>query len=59
MLFNKFLINSKSIPCIPTFFEFNYTYYPGVSFKDEVNPYSRSCSTNKLAKKLKNLILIC
>ena len=40
-------------------FKLNYGFYPRVFFKDNINPYSRSCSANELAKKLKELIDIC
>ena len=40
-------------------FELNCSYHPQDSFKDNINLCSRSCSANKLAKELKELIDIC
>lgn len=42
-----------------TSFEPNYNYYPHISFKDKVNFHTKSRLTNKLAKKLKELMSIC
>ncbi len=40
-------------------FELNCGYYPRVSFKENVNPCLRSCSANKLAEELKELMKVC
>ena len=40
-------------------FKLNYGYHPRVSFKDDVNPHSRSCSVDKLAEKLRELMEVC
>ncbi len=51
--------NAKNINISYTLFEFNYKYYPRVSFKDEINFYLRSYFTKKLVDKLRELIKIC
>lgn len=38
------------------YLELNYGYYLRIFYEDETNPYSKSRSTNKLAKELKDLI---
>lgn len=38
--------------------ELNYSYYFYVFFEDNINPCSKSSSTNKPAKELKDLISI-
>ena len=48
---------NASIGHIP--FELNCGFHPRVSFEDNVNPRSRFCSANKLAKELRKLIDIC
>lgn len=40
-------------------FELNYGFHLCVSFKDNTDPHSKSYLANKLANKLKNMILIC
>lgn len=40
------------------FFDFYYGYHPFVLFEDEINPHLRFNSAKKLAKKLKELMLI-
>lgn len=39
-------------------FELNYGYHPCISFADEVDPQSKFCLANKLAKELRDLMLI-
>ena len=51
--------NAKNTSTSYTPFKLNCGYHPWVFFKDNVDPYSRSCSTNKLAKKIRELIDIC
>lgn len=51
--------NAKNARTGHTFFKLNCRYHLHVFFKDETDFCSRSRSVNKLAKKLKNLILIC
>ena len=51
--------NAKNASTDHTPFELNYGFHPQVSFEDNVDFYSRSCSTNKLAKELRKLIDIC
>ena len=40
-------------------FKLNSGFYPRVSFENDVNPYFKSCSADKLAKELRELIDIC
>lgn len=61
----KFLIitefaynNAQNINSSYILLEFNYRYCLYIFFKKYINFYSRFYSTKKLAKKLKNLILI-
>ena len=57
---DKFAYNNiKNTSTGYTPFKFNYGYYLKVSFKEDVEPYLRSCSANKLVKELKKLIKIC
>lgn len=51
--------NAKHTSIDHTVFKPNCGYHPGMLFEDEVNPCSRFCSANKLAKKLRELMLIC
>ena len=51
--------NAKNVSTGHMPFEFNYGFYPQVSFKDNVNLCFRSCFANKLAKELRKLIDIC
>lgn len=46
--------NTSLIP-----FEFNYNYYSYIFFKNKFDFYLKSCSFNKLANNLRNLMLIC
>ena len=40
-------------------FEFNYSYHSWMSYKDNINPRSKSKSANKLSIELKELMIIC
>ncbi len=40
-------------------FNFNCGYHPRVSFEKDVDPCSRSRSTNELVKELKELMEVC
>ena len=40
-------------------FEFNYKFYSQVLFKKDADSYSKFCSANKLADKLRELRKIC
>ncbi len=51
--------NTKNASTGHTLFELNCDYHSRVSFKEDVDPRSRSCSANKLAKKLRELIKVC
>ena len=56
----KFAYNNAQNASIGhTFFELNCGFYPRVSFKDNVNPRSRSCLADTLAKELRELMNIC
>ncbi len=51
--------NAKNASTGHTLFEFNCGYHPRVSFKEDVNPRSRSCLASELAEELRELIEIC
>ncbi len=40
-------------------FKLNCGYHPKVSFKEDVDPRSRSCSANELAEELRELMEVC
>ena len=48
--------NAKNASIGHTPFELNCGFYPRVSFEDDVNPCSRSCSADKLTKELRELM---
>ena len=48
--------NAKNISIGHTPFELNCSFHLQISFKDDIDPCSRSCSVNELAKKLRKLI---
>lgn len=51
--------NVKNVSTGYTSFELNYSNYLYVFFVDEVDTSLTSCSINKLAKELKEVISIC
>ena len=51
--------NAKNTSTNHTPFKLNYSYHPQVFFKDNFDFCSKSCSANKLAKELRELINIC
>ena len=51
--------NTKNASTGYTLFKLNCGYHYRVSFKENVDPCSRSRSANKLAKKIRELIEIC
>ena len=51
--------NAKNASAGHTLFELNYGYHPRVSFKEDVNPRSKSRSANKLVEELKKLMEVC
>ena len=51
--------NAKNASTGHTFFELNCGYHPRVSFKEDVNPHLRSCSANKLAEEVRELMEVC
>ena len=50
--------NAKNVNTSHTLFKLNYGYYHRILFEKDVNFYLRSCSTDKLAKKLRELIKV-
>ncbi len=48
--------NTKNASTGHTPFELNCGYHPKISFKEDVNPRSRSYSTNELAEELRELM---
>ena len=40
-------------------FELNFSFHPPVSFEDNVNPRSKSCSADKQVKELRELMDTC
>ncbi len=48
--------NTKNASTEYTSFELHYSYHPRVSFKENIDPYLRSRSANKLAKELRQLM---
>lgn len=50
--------NAKNMTTDHISFEFNCNYHLFISFEDETNPCLKFRSANKLAKELRNLILI-
>ncbi len=51
--------NAKNASTGHTSFELNCSYYPRVSFEEDVDPRSRSRSANKLAEELRELMEVC
>ncbi len=51
--------NAKNASTGHISFELNCDYYPRVSFKEDVDSCSRSCSGNELAEELSELIEVC
>ena len=51
--------NTKNAGTSHTPFKLNCGYYPKVSFEEDVDLCSRSCSANKRAKELRKLIEVC
>ncbi len=51
--------NAKNANTDYTPFKLNCGYHLRVSFREDVDPYSRTRSTNKLAKELRELMKVC
>lgn len=51
--------NAKNASTSHTLFELNYRYHSRVLFKDDIDPYSRSRSANKLVMEVRELMEIC
>lgn len=56
---SKFIYNNvKNISISHTLFELNYKYYHHIFAEENIKLYFKSCSTNKLAQKFKDLMMI-
>ncbi len=51
--------NAKNTSTGHTPFKLNCDYHSRVFFKEDIDPYLRSCSANKLAEELRELIEVC
>ncbi len=51
--------NAKNASTDHTPFKLKYGYYSRISFKEDIDPRLRSCSTNKLAEELRKLMKVC
>ena len=51
--------NAKNASTGHTPFELNCSYHLRIFFKDDIDSRSKSCSANKLAKELRELIEVC
>ncbi len=51
--------NAKNVSTSHTPFELNCGYYPRVSFKEDIDPRSRSRSANELIEELRELMKVC
>ena len=60
LLMAKFAYNNaKNASTGYTLFELNYSFYPQVFFKDNIDYYSKTRSVDKLVNELRELIDIC
>ena len=51
--------NAKNASTSHTPFELNCSYYPKVSFEEDIDLYSKSCYANKQVEELRELIEVC
>ena len=51
--------NAKHANMGYTPFELNCEYYLHISYKENIDPYSRSKAANELTKELRNLMIAC
>ncbi len=51
--------NAKNASTGHTLFELNCGYHPRVSFKEDMDPRSRTCPTYELVEELRELIKVC
>ena len=51
--------NAKNASTGRTLFELNCGYHPRVSYKEDLDPYSKSKIAEKLSSELQNLIAVC
>ena len=51
--------NTKNASTGYTPFELNYSYHLQMSYKEDVDPHSKSKSADKLAAELKELMIVC
>ena len=60
LLMAKFAYNNaKNASTGFTTFEFNYGYHPWVSYEEDLNPRSKSKTTEELSSELRNLMAAC
>ena len=50
--------NAKNTSTDHTLFKLNYGYHPCVSYKEDLDPHSKSKTTEKLSSKLQNLMAV-
>ena len=56
----KFAYNNiKNASSSHIFFKLNYKYHPQISYKEDVDPRSKSKLENELLAELKELIIVC
>ena len=51
--------NAKNASTSFTHFEFNYGYHPRVSYKEDLDPCSKSKTAEELSSELRELITVC
>ena len=51
--------NAKNASTGHMLFELNCSYYPQMSYKDDINPRSKSKSVENLLAKLRELMIVC
>ena len=51
--------NAKNANTGYTPFKLNRRYHPWISYKKDINPYSKSKSADKLSAELRELIIVC
>ena len=51
--------NTKNASTGHTSFKLNCGYYPRMSYEEEVDPYSKSKSADKLSVELRELMFVC
>ena len=51
--------NAKNASTSYTLFELNCSYYPRISYEEDINPCSKSKSADDLASNLRELMAVC